>query len=57
MAANIYDWIIRLVENDHSIRYIHVVNCSLSAIRMYVRNLSLRKEYVSINVFKRKNVD
>lgn len=55
MAANTYNWIIRLVKNDYSIEYIHVVNYSLSAIRLYVRNLSLRKEYVSINAFK--NID
>lgn len=53
MAANTYDWIIRLVKNDHSIEYIHVVNYSLSAIRVYVRHLSLRKEHASINVFKK----
>lgn len=52
MAANTYNWIIRLVKKDHSVEYIHVVNYSLSAMRVYVRNLSLRKENISINAFK-----
>lgn len=55
MAANTYNWIIRLVKNDHSVEYIHIVNYSLSAIRLYVRHLSLRKENISINAFK--NID